>query len=339
MKILVTGAAGFIGYHLIARLLADGHEVVGIDSLNDYYDVRLKLARLADLGIDPSAAAGGAGCCSSSHRAFRFLRMRLEERERLEALFAAESFARVVNLAAQAGVRYSLKNPFAYIDSNISGFVDLLECCRRHPVAHLLYASSSSVYGGNTKVPFAEEDAVNTPVSLYAATKRSDELIAEVYARTYGIPLTGLRFFTVYGPWGRPDMAPMLFTRAILAGEPIRVFNHGRMERDFTYVDDIVEGVVRLLAMPPTGGVPAEVYNIGCGHPESLMTFIHTLEEELGRDARLDLQPMQPGDVARTWADTSKLQQRTGFRPRTPLREGINRFVAWYRSDRNPLQQ
>lgn len=180
---------------------------------------------------------------------------------------------------------------------------------------------------------------MNTPVSLYAATKRSDELIAEVYARTYGIPLTGLRFFTVYGPWGRPDMAPMLFTRAILAGEPIRVFNHGRMERDFTYVDDIVEGVVRLLAMPPTRSVPAEVYNIGCGHPESLMTFIHTLEEELGCRAQLDLQPMQPGDVARTWADTSKLQQRTGFRPRTPLREGINRFVAWYRSDRNPLKQ
>lgn len=338
MKILVTGAAGFIGHHLISRLLADGHEVVGIDSLNDYYDVRLKLARLADLGIDTPAIDGPTLCRSVRYPEFRFIRLQLEDRSALETLFAAEAFDIAVNLAAQAGVRYSLKNPQAYIDSNISGFVDLLECCRRHPVRHLLYASSSSVYGGNTKVPFAEEDAVNTPVSLYAATKRSDELIAEVYARTYGIPLTGLRFFTVYGPWGRPDMAPMLFTRAILAGEPIRVFNHGQMERDFTYVDDIVEGIVCLLAMPPTGAVPAEVYNIGCGHPESLMTFIHTLEEELGCHAQLDLQPMQPGDVARTWADTSKLQQRTGFRPRTPLREGISRFVEWYRSDRNPLK-
>lgn len=338
MKMLVTGAAGFIGYHLIARLLTDGHEVVGIDSLNDYYDVRLKLARLGRLGIDPSAAVGESPCRSAGQPGFRFLRLRLEEREPLEKLFAAESFEAVVNLAAQAGVRYSLKNPFAYIDSNICGFVDLLECCRRHPVRHLLYASSSSVYGGNTKVPFAEEDAVNTPVSLYAATKRSDELIAEVYARTYGIPLTGLRFFTVYGPWGRPDMAPMLFSRAILAGEPIRVFNYGRMERDFTYIDDIVEGVVRLLAMPPAGSVPAEVYNIGGGRPESLMTFIHTLEEELGRRAQLDLQPMQPGDVARTWADTTKLRTKIGFCPRIPLKEGIARFVAWYRSADNPLQ-
>lgn len=338
MKILVTGAAGFIGFHLIGRLLADGHEIVGIDSLNDYYDVRLKLARLAELGINPDAAAGDSIGRSSRYPTFRFQRLHLEERDRLEKLFSAESFETVVNLAAQAGVRYSLKNPYAYIDSNICGFVDLLECCRQHPVRHLLYASSSSVYGGNTKVPFAEKDAVDTPVSLYAATKRSDELIAEVYARNYGIPLTALRFFTVYGPWGRPDMAPMLFTRAILAGEPIRVFNRGEMERDFTFVDDIVEGVRRLLPLPPSGPVPAEIFNIGGGHPESLMTFIHSLEKALGQHARLDLQPMQPGDVARTWADTTKLQQKIGFRPRITLQEGIARFVDWYLSDSNPLK-
>jgi UDP-glucuronate 4-epimerase len=252
-------------------------------------------------------------------------------------LFAAERFDIAVNLAAQAGVRYSLENPYVYVESNILGFVGLLECCRRYSVRHVLYASSSSVYGGNTKVPFSEEDIVDTPVSLYAATKRSDELIAQVYARIYGIPLTGLRFFTVYGPWGRPDMAPMLFSRAILAGEPIRVFNGGDMERDFTYVDDIVDAVVRLLDKVPTGSVPSEVYNIGCGRPVSLMTFIRTLEASLGRKAELDMQPMQPGDVPRTWADTTKLQQKIGFRPRVPLEEGVGHFARWYLSDHNPL--
>lgn len=328
MKILVTGAAGFIGYHLSLKLLEQGCEVVGIDSLNDYYDVRLKQARLAEL----DAAAGGGPA-----PAFRFRQMLLEDRTALDALFAAERFDRVVNLAAQAGVRYSLENPYAYVDSNVMGFVNLLECCRRYGVEHVVYASSSSVYGGNTKVPFSEEDAVEHPVSLYAATKRSDELIAEVYARLYGLPLTGLRFFTVYGPWGRPDMAPMLFSRAILAGRPIRVFNGGDMERDFTYVDDIVEGVVRLMECAPEGAVPTALYNIGCGSPVSLMEFIHTLEEALGRKAELDLQPMQPGDVPRTWADTTRLERKIGFRPRTQLREGVARFAQWYRSDRNPL--
>ena len=338
MKILVTGAAGFIGYHLCRRLLDAGHEVVGLDSLNDYYDVRLKLARLAELGVDASGQPCGTELRSDCIPAFRFRKMQLEEREMLEALFAEERFGRVVHLAAQAGVRYSLENPYAYVNSNVLGFVDLLECCRRHAVGHVLYASSSSVYGGNTKVPFSEEDAVNHPVSLYAATKRSDELIAEVYARLYGLPLTGLRFFTVYGPWGRPDMAPMLFSRAILAGEPIRLFNGGDMQRDFTYVDDIVEGIVRLLDQVPEGDIPAGIYNIGCGRPVSLMAFVRLLETALGRKAQLDLQPMQPGDVPRTWADTTRLQRKTRFRPQVPLDEGIGRFAAWYLSSKNPLK-
>lgn len=335
MKILVTGAAGFIGYHLTRALAAAGQEVVGIDSLNDYYDVRLKLARLADLGI--AGAECGAECRSKSFPQLRFRRMLLEEREGLAQLFDAEHFDIVVNLAAQAGVRYSLENPYAYVDSNLMGFVNLLECCRRHPVWHLVYASSSSVYGGNTKVPFSESDAVDMPVSLYAATKRSNELLAQVYARLYRLPSTGLRFFTVYGPWGRPDMAPMLFTEAILAGRPIRVFNRGDMARDFTYVDDIVEGIVRLLEKVPGGDIPAELYNIGCGSPMQLMDFICTLETALGRSAELDLQPMQPGDVHLTYADTRKLQQAVGYRPRTTLRDGIGRFAAWYLSSQNPL--
>lgn len=338
MKILVTGTAGFIGHHLVRRLLAAGHDVVGMDSLNDYYDVRLKHARLADLGVAAPDFACGAAYRSESAPNFRFRKLRLEEREELDSLFAAERFDLVVHLAAQAGVRYSLENPYAYVESNVLGFVGLLECCRRYPVRHVLYASSSSVYGGNTKVPFSEEDAVDAPVSLYAATKRSDELIAQVYARLYGIPLTGLRFFTVYGPWGRPDMAPMLFSRAILAGEPIRLFNGGDMERDFTYVDDIVEAVVRLLDKVPTGSVPAEVYNIGCGRPMPLMTFVRTLEAALGRKAKLELLPMQPGDVPRTWADTTRLQREIRFRPRVSLEEGVGHFVQWYLSDHNLLR-
>ncbi len=337
MKILVTGAAGFIGYHLSRRLLNDGHEVVGIDSLNDYYDVRLKRARLADLGLPTTDFTYGETYGRQQVPSFRFLRLQLEDRGALERLFSMEHFDYVVNLAAQAGVRYSLENPYAYVDSNVLGFVDLLECCRRHSVKHVLYASSSSVYGGNTKVPFSEDDVADTPVSLYAATKRSDELIAQVYARLYGIPLTGLRFFTVYGPWGRPDMAPMLFSKAILAGEPIRLFNGGDMQRDFTYVDDIVEGIVRLLDHAPGGCIPIEIYNIGCGHPMSLMTFVRELEAALGRSAHYDLRPMQPGDVPQTWADTTKLQRKIRFRPRVTLKEGVRHFVAWYLSDRNPL--
>ncbi len=337
MKILVTGAAGFIGYHLVHYLLGAGHSVVGVDSLNNRYDVRLKQARLMALGVGESGEHPKQESCAM-RGSFRFRKFLLEDREALGDLFVAECFDLVIHLAAQAGVRHSLQDPYSYIDSNISGFVNLLECCHRHPVRHLLYASSSSVYGGNVKVPFSEDDAVDSPVSLYAATKRCDELLATLYARLYGIPMTGLRFFTVYGPWGRPDMAPMLFTKAMLSGEPIQVFNYGEMERDFTYVEDIIEAIARLLEKIPSGNIPAEIYNIGSGHPILLMDFIRTLEQALGRKAKLNLQPMQPGDVPRTWADTTKLQQAIGFSPRTSLQEGVARFVAWYLSNDNPLQ-
>ena len=319
MKVLVTGAAGFIGFHLVQRLLGRGDEVVGLDNLNAYYPVVLKEARLAQI---------------DSER-FRFVRMDLADREALPALFAAERFDAVVNLAAQAGVRYSVENPWAYVDSNVVGFLNVLECCRHYPVQHLVYASSSSVYGGNEKTPFSEEDRVDDPVSLYAATKKSDELMAGCYSRLYGIPATGLRLFTVYGPWGRPDMSPMLFASAILAGKPIKVFNHGDMLRDFTYVDDIVEGMVRVLDRRPAAHT---VYNIGCSNPVRLMDFISELERALGREAEKILLPMQPGDVYQTYADTSKLERELGYKPRVMLREGIDRFVAWYLSDENPLR-
>lgn len=338
MKVLVTGAAGFIGSRLMHALLDGGAEVVGIDSLNDYYDVRLKYARLAALGVAADEFVYGEELRSAKYPSLRFRTLRIEDRDGMERLFAEGGFDIVVNLAAQAGVRYSLENPYAYIESNIAGFVTLLECCRRYPVRHLVYASSSSVYGGNEKVPFSEEDDVNTPVSLYAATKRSDELIARTYARLYKIPSTGLRFFTVYGEWGRPDMAPMLFTRAILDGRPLKVFNHGDMARDFTYVGDIVEGVVRLLDKAPDGDIPTDIFNIGCGHPVQLLDFIRTLETALGRKAVLDMQPMQAGDVPRTYADTLKLVRKTGYCPQTDLRTGIGRFVEWYMSDENPLR-
>ena len=261
--------------------------------------------------------------------------MDLADRAALPALFAAERFDAVVNLAAQAGVRYSVENPWAYVDSNVVGFLNVLECCRHYPVQHLVYASSSSVYGGNEKTPFSEEDRVDDPVSLYAATKKSDELMAGCYSRLYGIPATGLRLFTVYGPWGRPDMSPMLFASAILAGKPIKVFNHGDMLRDFTYVDDIVEGMVRVLDRRPAAHT---VYNIGCSNPVRLMDFISELERALGREAEKILLPMQPGDVYQTYADTSKLERELGYKPRVMLREGIDRFVAWYLSDENPLR-
>lgn len=338
MNILVTGAAGFIGYFLSRRLLDMGHSVTGIDEINDYYSPRLKTARLARLGV--TGETDYAVCAkSASHPGFRFVRLRLEDREGLEKLFAEGAFDVAVNLAGQAGVRYSLENPFSYVESNVYGFVNLLECCRRHPVKHLLFASSSSVYGGNEKTPFNEEDPVNTPVSLYAATKRCDELIAHVYAHLYRIPSTGLRFFTVYGPWGRPDMAPVLFARAILAGKPIKVFNSGNLSRDFTYIDDIIESVVRLIDHAPEGPVPTDIYNVGCGHPMALMDFISILEESLGRKAEKIMMPMQKGDVYQTWADTSKLQKLTGFAPSTPLAEGIRRFAEWYLSDENPIRE
>jgi len=331
MKILVTGAAGFIGRRVAEILLARGDEVVGVDNLNDYYDPRLKEARLETLRPYPG---------------FRFRRLDLADGEHCAALFS-EGFERVVHLAAQAGVRYSLINPQAYIQSNLVGFANVLEGCRHNGIEHLVYASSSSVYGANTKMPFSVRDAVDHPVSLYAATKKANELMAHSYSQLYGLPTTGLRFFTVYGPWGRPDMAPFLFTKAILEHKPIDVYNSGDMARDFTYIDDIVEGVLLAMehipragllpqAVPASEGAPAEaapaaIYNIGHGAPVKLLEFIHILEEELGEKARMNLLPMQAGDVASTWADCGRLARDTGYRSRISLREGIRRFAAWYR--------
>ncbi len=339
MNILITGAAGFIGCFLARRLLESGHSVTGIDEINDYYSPRLKTARLALLGIHAQDPEYGTVEHSRTFPGFRFVKMHLEDREGLMKLFAEGSFDMAVNLAGQAGVRYSLENPFSYVQSNVLGFVNLLECCRAYPVRHLLFASSSSVYGGNEKTPFNEEDPVNTPVSLYAATKRCDELIAHVYAHLYRIPSTALRFFTVYGPWGRPDMAPVLFAKAILAGKPIKVFNNGNLSRDFTYIDDIIESVVRLLEHIPQGPVPTDIFNVGCGHPMQLMDFIHILEDSLGKKAEMQMLPMQKGDVYQTFADTTKLQNTTNFHPATPLAEGIRRFASWYMSDENPIRE
>lgn len=330
MKVLLTGAAGFIGMHVAERLLARGDEVVGVDNLNDYYDVRLKEARLARL----TSIAG-----------FRFVRMSVEDHDGMARLFAEEHFDRVVHLAAQAGVRYSLKNPKAYIDANIVGFMNVLEGCRHAGVRHLVYASSSSVYGGNTKMPFSEADSVDHPVSLYAATKKANELMAHTYSHLYGLPTTGLRFFTVYGPWGRPDMALFLFTRAMIEGRPIDVFNHGEMQRDFTYIDDIVEGVIRTLDRvaepdatfdgehphPGRSRAPFRVFNIGNQGPVKLLDFIVAIEQALGMTALKNLLPMQPGDVPATYADVSELAAWTGFSPSMPVVDGVARFVAWYR--------
>lgn len=329
-KILVTGAAGFIGYHTSERLLARGDEVVGLDNVNDYYDPTLKEARLARLARQPG---------------FRFLRLELSDREGVERTFREERFDRVIHLAAQAGVRYSLTNPHAYIDSNLVGFLHILEGCRHHGVQHLTYASSSSVYGANTAMPFSVHQNVDHPLSLYAATKKANELMAHTYSHLYGLPTTGLRFFTVYGPWGRPDMAMFLFTKAILEGRPIDVFNHGRMQRDFTYIDDIVEGVIRTsdhIAQPNpdwdsnrpdpgTSKAPWRVYNIGNNNPVELMHLIGTLEQCLGRTAEKRMLPMQMGDVPATYADVEALVQDVGFAPKTPIEMGVARFVAWYR--------
>lgn len=330
MKILLTGAAGFIGMGTAARLLGRGDEVVGLDNLNDYYDVTLKQSRLDRL---------------RPHEGFRFVKMDVADRPGIERLFAVEKFDRVIHLAAQAGVRYSLQNPHAYIDSNIVGFMNILEGCRHAEVAHLVYASSSSVYGGNTKMPFSEHDNVDHPVSLYAATKKASELMAHTYSHLYGLPTTGLRFFTVYGPWGRPDMALFLFTKAILAGRPIDVFNYGQMQRDFTFVDDIVEGVVRVLDRvavpnpgydparpdPATGSAPYRVFNIGNNRPVPLLDFIGCLEQALGKKAEKNLLPLQDGDVTATYANTDGLNEWVGFVPGTRIEQGVARFVAWYR--------
>lgn len=339
MKVLVTGAAGFIGFYTTQRLLERGDEVVGIDNINSYYDPALKYGRLAQTGIDQSEAeVFGSETRSNRYPGYRFIRMALEDRDALHALFKREGFDAVVNLAAQAGVRYSIQNPYAYVESNVVGFLNLLEGCRNWPVKHLIYASSSSIYGTNDKVPYSEDDQVDHPVSLYAATKKANELMAHAYAKLYRIPSTGLRFFTVYGPWGRPDMAPMLFSRAISRGETIKVFNNGKLSRDFTYIDDIIEGVLKVIDRSPDGDVPYKLYNIGCSHPVQLMDFIRSLERALGCEARMEMLPMQPGDVYQTYADTSRLEHDFGYKPSTRLDDGIDAFIRWYRSDLNPLK-
>ncbi len=325
MKVLLTGVAGFIGHSVCLRLLARGDKVVGVDNLNDYYDVSLKQARLTSIQSHPNA------------KNFKFVKLDLVEQAETAKLFEAEKPDSVIHLAAQAGVRYSLQNPHAYINSNIVAFANVLEACRAIPPQHLVFASSSSVYGGNTKLPFSETDNVDHPVSLYAATKKANELMAHTYSHLFGIPTTGLRFFTVYGPWGRPDMAPFLFADAIFKGKPIQVFNHGDMLRDFTYIDDIVEGAIRVLdkpAMPAlqaNTSAPYRLFNIGNNHPEKLIDFIGMLEVATGKTAQKELLPMQAGDVKATYADTSALDAWVGFKPNTPLNMGVEKFVAWYR--------
>lgn len=346
MKVLVTGAAGFIGSKISFMLATRGDEVVGLDNINDYYDVRLKAGRLRELGIDTDEECSlpwNKMLSSHSFDNLRFIRLGIEQKEQLDSLFANEHFDCVVNLAAQAGVRYSITNPYAYLTSNLVGFLNILECCRNYPVRHLLFASSSSVYGLNAKAPFSEDDKVDSPVSLYAASKKSNELMAHSYSKLYGIPATGLRYFTVYGPWGRPDMAPMLFASAISKGKPINVFNNGDMIRDFTYIDDIATGSIQCLDKPPVAdacdnGVPFRVYNIGCSHPVKLMDFIQEIENALGMEAHKLMKPMQPGDVYMTNADTTRLEREIGYKPHVRLHEGIARFIEWYQSEKNPLR-
>ncbi|GAB7086278.1 NAD-dependent epimerase [Marinifilum fragile] len=331
MKILVTGAAGFIGFHLVETLVKEGHEVVGIDNINDYYDVNLKFARLNESGIDRYLITeNGQLIASSKNKTYSFAKIDITDLQKLEKLFVEENFTHVVNLAAQAGVRYSLENPHAYVQSNLVGFVNILECCRHNKIEHLVYASSSSVYGANSKIPFSEEDRVDHPVSLYAATKKSNELMAHTYSHLYDLPTTGLRFFTVYGPWGRPDMAPMLFAKAITKGVAINVFNNGEMQRDFTYIDDIVEGIVRCVSTLPKKQPRAEVFNIGNSKPVDLMEFISTMEDCLGLYAEKNFMPMQEGDVKKTWANTELLEKVTGYAPNYELKKGVKRFTDWY---------
>lgn len=346
MKILVTGAAGFIGSYVCKYLLSRGDEVVGLDNINSYYDINLKYGRLLTLGIEENAVNWYLFVESNVYEKFRFIRMNLEDKQAMQMLFANERFDKVVNLAAQAGVRYSIENPYAYVESNIDGFLNVLEGCRHYRVKHLIYASSSSVYGLNGKVPFSENDSVAHPVSLYAATKKSNELMAHTYSHLYAIPTTGLRFFTVYGPWGRPDMSPFLFASAILNNRPIKVFNNGDMLRDFTYIDDIVEGVLRVIdhvpepnlnwndqnPEPSSSKAPYKIYNIGNSHPVKLMDFIEAIEKAIGHPADKIYFPMQPGDVYQTNADTTALERELGFKPNKSIIEGVRNMIDWYRS-------
>lgn len=335
MKVLVTGAAGFIGFHVAKALLKRGYDVVGLDNINDYYDVSLKFGRLAECGISKEMISDNQKVRSTSYPNYFFLKSDITDFDSLQDLFYKEQFDYVIHLAAQPGVRYSLENPHAYIQANIVGFMNILESCRHNKIKHLVYASSSSIYGMNDKVPFSEEDRVDYPVSLYAATKKSNELMAHTYSHLYQLPTTGLRFFTVYGPWGRPDMAPMIFTDAIAQGKTIKVFNGGDMQRDFTYVDDIVEGVLRVAENAPTGGEHRpfyRIFNIGNSKPVQLMSFIREIENALGKKAILDMYPMQPGDVKVTYADTSALEKYQDYKPNTTLKLGLETFISWYKA-------
>jgi UDP-glucuronate 4-epimerase len=345
MKVLVTGAAGFIGFYLTKCLLKRGDDVVGLDNINDYYDINLKYGRLKECGITRSEIKDGVFVKSTTYDKYRFVRQSLENNEFILTLFKNESFDVVVNLAAQAGIRYSLENPQAYVSANVMGFVNILEACHQYPVKHLVYASSSSVYGSNTKMPFKVQDPVNHPISLYAATKRCNELMAHTYSHLYSIPTTGLRFFTVYGPWGRPDMAPMLFASAIARSETIKVFNDGHMERDFTYIDDIVEGILKVIDNPAkrntnwdssspdssSSYAPFKIYNIGNSSPVKLMSFIAEIEKNMGQMATKEFLPMQPGDVLATWADIENLKNEVGYHPVTKIEDGVKIFIDWFK--------
>ncbi len=328
-KILVTGAAGFIGYHIIKRLLERGDKVVGLDNINSYYDVRLKYSRLKETGINQAEIADKELVQSATYSHYRFIKLDLTERDELNKLFETEKFDVVCNLAAQAGVRYSIDHPFSYIESNIVGFANVLEACRQNQVEHFVYASSSSIYGLNEKVPYSEDDQVDRPESLYAATKKADELMAHAYSHLYQLPTTGVRFFTVYGPWGRPDMAPFLFMKSTMNGTPIKVFNHGNLERDFTYIDDVIHGLEKIIDKPSAEHAPYKIYNIGNSSPVKLMDFIHTIETVTGKEAVKEYVGMQPGDVYRTYADVSQLEKDFGYKPQTSIQEGIERFYDW----------
>jgi UDP-glucuronate 4-epimerase len=344
MKILITGTAGFIGFHTACYFLDKGYDVVGLDSINDYYDIHLKYGRLKETGINGETCEYGKIISSKNRSGYRFIKTDLEDEETLKSLFQKEKFTRVVHLAAQAGVRYSLTNPHVYIRSNINGFLNLLESCRYNPVEHLVFASSSSVYGLNEQMPFSVKNNVDHPISLYAASKKSNELMAHAYSYLFDIPVTGLRFFTVYGPWGRPDMALFIFTSSILAGKPIDVFNNGEMERDFTYIDDIVEGIGRIVDSPPQGEsewdgknpdpsksrAPYRIYNIGNSQPVGLMNFIEAIEDATGRKSVMNFLPLQQGDVTKTWADTEDLFRKFRYKPKTPVKKGVKKFVEWY---------